>query len=258
MTTICPFAGWHPVQNHSGPLSTRAGLILHVQEGNGSLAGYFNNPAAQASSTFWVSKGGILEQYVDADLRAWAQAAGNDSYNSVETEGYTGEALTDAQINTLAKLYAWGHHVYGWPLQLAESPGQAGLGWHGMGGGPWGGHFGCPGDLRKSQRARIVQLAGGAAPITPPSPNPTPSSPAWPGRYIKQGMSGADVRTWQQKMHDRGWNMGGGGPHGDGVDGDYGPTSAARCGQFQREKGLGVDEIVGPVTWITTMTAPIT
>jgi len=41
------------------------------------------------------------------------------------------------------------------------------------------------------------------------------------------------------------------------VDGAYGPGSAAICGQFQREKGLTDDQIIGPMTWNMTWTAAI-
>ena len=140
-------------------MSANLGLVLHVQEGNNSLAGWFNNPSSGASSTFWVSKSGALEQYVDADVCAWAQGSGNSTYDSVETEGYTTEPLTPQQEAMLARLYEWGAVTYGWPDALADQPGQRGLGWHGMGGSDWGGHTGCPGDLRDSRRPAILAAA---------------------------------------------------------------------------------------------------
>lgn len=168
---ICPFAVWRPVPSHSGAMSAHQGLVLHVQVGNGSCYGEFLNRANQASSTWWVSKAGLLEQYVDSDLAAWTEAAGNYTWDSVETEGVPGEALTAAQITTLARLYAWGVAQYAWPLTLAETPAQRGFGWHGMGGSAWGGHTGCPGDLRKAQRQQILTLAAGPiAPTTPAAP----------------------------------------------------------------------------------------
>lgn len=151
-------------------MSAHLGLVLHVQEGNGGLSGWFNNPASGASSTWWVSKTGALEQYVDADICAWAQGSGNSTYNSVETEGFHTEPLTAAQESTLAALYAWGATTYGWPLVLAETPGARGFGWHGMGGSAWGGHTGCPGDLRKSRRGPILAQIG--TPTPPPEPPP--------------------------------------------------------------------------------------
>ena len=154
-----PFAKAEPVTSHSGPLDAHQGLVLHVQVGDNDCYGEFANPSNQASSTWWVSKTGELVQYVDSDYAAWTEAAGNFTWDSVETEGFPTEALTQAQVLTLARLYVWGVKQYGWPLKLAETPQDTGLGWHGMGGVAWGGHFGCPGDLRKAQRGAIIYLA---------------------------------------------------------------------------------------------------
>lgn len=87
---------------------------------------------------------------------------------------------------------------------------------------------------------------------------PPPPAPPWPGRYFvyqdgwtsSQRVQGDDVRTWQQRMRDRGWRI--------TADGDYGPRSRDVCVAFQREKGLVVDGIVGPVTWAAAWTAPVT
>ena len=154
-----PFAKKESVPSHSGPMSAHQGLVLHVQVGDGDCYGEFSNPDNQASSTWWVAKDGTLVQYVDSDLAAWTEAAGNFTWDSVETEGYPTEALTNAQILTLARLYAWGVQQYRWPLNLAETPSDTGFGWHGMGGVAWGNHPNCPGDLRKAQRPAIVYIA---------------------------------------------------------------------------------------------------
>lgn len=166
------FAVQRPVPSHSGEMTAHLGLVLHVQVGDNSPYGEFDNPNNSASSTWWVGKDGTLEQYVDSDLAAWTQAAGNFTWNGVETEGYPTEPLTTAQIQTLARLYVWGHEAYGWPLSLSEDPNTPGFGWHGMGGEAWGGHFGCPGDIRKAQRAAVLYLA--ALVLNPPAPIPSP------------------------------------------------------------------------------------
>ncbi len=168
---LVPFATYEPVPSHSGPMSAHLGPVLHVQVGDGDCYGEFSNPANQASSTWWVSKAGELVQYVDSDLAAWTQAAGNFTWNGVETEGYPTEPLTGPQILTLARLYVWGHQVYGWPLSESEDPLVPGFGWHGMGGVAWGNHPGCPGDLRKPQRGAILYLASLALnPVTQGAP----------------------------------------------------------------------------------------
>lgn len=164
-----PQAQFRPVVNvHRNGVKEHRGLVLHVQEGLNSPFGWFNNPSSEASSDFWVSKSGLIEQYVETGTDyAWAQAAGNAYYASVETEGHVGEPLTAAQIEGVAKIYAWGHATFGWPLTVVDSTTAHGLTWHGAGGAAWGGHYGCPGTLRKNQRAAIMaratQLAGSGA-----------------------------------------------------------------------------------------------
>ena len=64
------------------------------------------------------------------------------------------------------------------------------------------------------------------------------------------GVDTTNVKTWQQKMKDRGWSI--------GVDGCYGPESENVCRQFQAEKKLEVDGDVGPKTWNATWNAPVT
>lgn len=156
---IFPGVSWRNARNHSGPMTAHLGLILHVQEGNNDLGPEFDDPASSASYTFVVLKDGAAQQYVDSDMTAWAQAAGNSTYNSVGTQGFSTEPLTEAACHAIADLYKAGHQFYGWPFQLAEAPGQPGFGWHGMGGAAWGGHFDCPGDIRKGQRQHILDLA---------------------------------------------------------------------------------------------------
>lgn len=168
MTPTPPGFILNPVKNRTVAALVGAktiGLILHVQAGNGALGGWFNQPQAAASSTWWAGKVGGREQYGNPDTdKFWAQADGNSTYHSIETEGWPNEPLTAVQIESVAQAFAWGHARYGWPLQLAEKPGQPGLGWHGMGGKAWGGHTGCPGDIRKAQRQLILtraqQIAG--------------------------------------------------------------------------------------------------
>jgi hypothetical protein len=49
------------------------------------------------------------------------------------------------------------------------------------------------------------------------------------------------VRQWQQRMKDLGYKI--------DVDGIYGKQSAGVARQFQKDKGLAVDGVVGPQTW---------
>lgn len=165
----CPFATWRPISaNHGGPMRAHVGLVLHVQVGYNSLFAYFNNPKTQASSHFWAAKDGTLEQYVDTDLTAWAQAAGNPTYLSVETEGLDTEPLTLDQVEIVAALLDWSAGVYGFPIAGPVAHGASGFTPHcNPDGTPdplWGNHS-CPGKIRLGQMPEIVARA------TPPLPN---------------------------------------------------------------------------------------
>lgn len=86
-----------------------------------------------------------------------------------------------------------------------------------------------------------------------PGTAPPPAVPPWPGRVLRlrqPQMQGADVRQWQDRMRARGWSL--------AADGLYGPRSREVCLMFQREKHLGVDGEVGPITWAASWTAPVT
>ncbi|MGA5135448.1 peptidoglycan recognition protein family protein [Streptomyces olivoreticuli] len=240
-----PGAEWRPVKNYTEGVSEHRGLVLHVQEGNGSPYDWFNNEKSDASSNFWVGKDGKIEQYVDAvNAHAWCQSEGNSYYASVETEGWASEPLTEAQIEAVAKIYAWGYSMFGWPLKVIDSTTEKGLTFHGAGGAKWGGHVNCPGSLRIAQREAIIALATTLVSGSQPQIRTTSTRPSWPGHYFKVDgplKEDKEVRTWQEQMHKRGWAI--------QADGYYGAASASVCRKFQQEKGLAADGIVGPDTW---------
>jgi N-acetyl-anhydromuramyl-L-alanine amidase AmpD len=154
-------ATWHAVQNYTkGGQDAVLGVVVHIMDGTleGSQS-WFNNPVASASSHFGTGKDGELRQWVDTADRAWAQAAGNRTYLSVENEGRGGDALTKAQITANAKVLAWAHEKYGVPLKLAKHVGDNGLAYHALGGSAWGGHTSCPGSKIVAQLDDIVAKA---------------------------------------------------------------------------------------------------
>lgn len=233
------------VRNRSAGVNPHTkGLVVHAQCGRNGLFGWFNNALSRASSTWWAGITGGREQYVDPDNdRAWCQAAGNYDYHSVETEGDPATPLTAAQVETVAQLFAWGHKRYGWPFQLAEKPGDMGLGWHGMGGTAWGGHPDCPGDARKAQRPAILARARVIADVPPPSQNvpagaaslPHPSEV--PGRReLVVGSAGPDVAFLQRWL-------------GIKPDGVFGEQTRQAVQRYQSMRGLTADGVVGPKTW---------
>lgn len=247
-------AQWRPISaNTGGGLSPNLGLILHHQAGSGSLYSFFNNPAAKVSAHFWVSRGGAIEQYVDTSVVAWHGRDLNGRYVGVETEGCGSaphaEAMPEAMVAALARLYAEGARRHGWKNALANSNGQAGFGYHRM-----AVNTACPCDVRLNRRSEILKRAfgGQASPQPPTPPSSGGSAPKmtvdWFGTTHNSRVG--DVLTWQRKMRDRGWRI--------DTDQIYGPASETVCRQFQAEKRLQVDGKVGPQTWSMTWSAPVT
>lgn len=166
-------AVWRPISvNMGGNITNNLGLILHHQAGNGSLYNFFNRSSSGVSAHFWVSKTGIIEQYVDSSRVAWHGRSLNSRYCGVETEGCPtspyAEPLTGAQINALANLYKEGNQRHGWANALANADGQKGFGYHRMAVAT-----GCPCDIRLNKRREILDMAFGKTPAPKP-PEPTP------------------------------------------------------------------------------------
>jgi len=88
----------------------------------------------------------------------------------------------------------------------------------------------------KTRRAMARALAGMQRPRAP-----ILSMPKFPGRFLRQGVKGPDVRRWQVQMSKLEFAI--------EVDGEYGPQSEGICLDFQRAEKLEVDGIVGPETW---------
>lgn len=58
------------------------------------------------------------------------------------------------------------------------------------------------------------------------------------------------LRVWQKQMQKRGWTI--------KADGLWGSETSRVAGQFQKQKHLGYDKLVGPETWAAAWTEPIT
>ena len=127
----------------------------------------------------------------------------------------------------------------------------------------------CPGD----ELYRLVhagRFSGGkvatpaAKPAATSKPKPASKAPAFPlpkGHYFgpKSGpaasVSGyyghrADLKRWQAQMRKRGWSL--------TADGLYGPTTAKVARQFQRDKRLAQDGLIGKQTWDAAWATPVT
>lgn len=165
-------ARWRPISVNYGAERTRTrAVVLHVDAGGASsLYGWFNNPAALASSHFYVTYGGTVEQYLDTSLTAWTQRTGNASCIGIETQGKGDGSWTAAQLTSLARLVRWLCQYYSLPVtdMRTSRPDATGVGMHRYGIDPWrvsdgevwgGNGKVCPGELRVAQFAGLLQRA---------------------------------------------------------------------------------------------------
>lgn len=178
--TRMPGVDWVPSPNHNTGETTRPprGLVLHTADGTyeGTVA-WQADPASQVSSFFVTAKDGRITQCVDLDDRAWTQGTGNADWIGIENEGHgeQGDALTDAQLDAIARIYAFVVQTWpGVPIQVTDNPFGNGIGWHGMGANIGWGHPACPGEVIKAQRQDICQRTHVLLGQTPPDPKKEP------------------------------------------------------------------------------------
>ena len=78
------------------------------------------------------------------------------------------EAMTEAMVAALARIYAEGARRHGWPNRLSSSISTSGFGFHRM-----AVNTGCPCDVRLNMRAEILRRAFGGAATPAPTPPAT-------------------------------------------------------------------------------------
>ena len=193
------------------------------------------------------------------------------------------QAAINAYLDGCAHVLGKGRvGVYGsyYVVQRAMSGGHATFGWQTY---AWsGGQWYAPAQIQqyrnavrmgtaevdydRSMHPDFGQNPRPGAPHPPPAPPPVgtkaPPFPypaadymalASPDPHCHSGYYAADrphVQTWQAQMAHRGWTI--------SADGQFGPQSDQVCRSFQAEKHLAVDGKVGPSTWATSWTAPLT
>jgi hypothetical protein len=268
---------WTPTSYYSSGGSKRL-LVIHTMEGftgpNGAYdcAKYFQGNVGASSHVCIDNNRGKIWEGVARTNSAWTVCNFNSVSISAEQSGYASWSKSywlanrDAQLHNMADWIAEESKKTGIPLRLLSSSeaqgGGKGVTFHSRLGSTGCGHS-DPGDGFPIQE--VLSWAGGSSSTTPP-PTPGGTAPPFPypsNHYLGQPSSSpechsgyygdpdnSNVRKWQQQMAHRGWSI--------SSDGYYGPNSETVCRSFQSEKGLAVDGLVGPSTWGTAWTAPIT
>jgi hypothetical protein len=152
--------------NHytTGFAAKARGIVQHTEDGYeaGTIA-TFMNPDSEVSAFFAVAEDGAAQQFlpVGRGFVAWAQEAGNPYFRSCEFEDKTktGVPMPPPQLTAGAQIIEACSAYDEFPLQITDNVNGTGLICHSDGGNAWGGHFSCPGDVRKAQRPQIIALA---------------------------------------------------------------------------------------------------
>lgn len=203
-----PGAIWKPISKSRAARRKGRGICLHVAVSEAaSLHGYFSG--ATSDSHFYVRKDGTIEQYVDTDLVAYANAAGNSSLISVETQGGVTNAdrepWTPAQVAALARIVRWSADIDGFPLQpMPDSrPASRGVGYHKLGCRPWvvsGGELWssatgkiCPGAGKIAQIPQVIAQAKNLNTKATPAPKPAPVEDDMPYTPVELGNITSDA-----------------------------------------------------------------
>jgi hypothetical protein len=255
---------WTPSGNNSGG-GTKRLLVIHTMEGftgaNGAYdcAKYFQGDVGASSQVCIDNNRGTIWECVARDRGAWTQCNYNSVSESCEQSGYASwsrQYWLDNRSNQLHNIADWLKEEsgkYGIPLvDLSSSSAQGsgkGVCYHSELGSAGCGHSDPGSGFPLDQ---VLKWAGGSTSTPPPSGGgkAPPLHVDYFGPANGHNHQHADVRTWQQQMRNRGWSI--------DVDQWYGSGSESICRQFQSEKGLAADGLVGPETWNTTWNAPIT
>lgn len=275
MQVVYPVAQWRPLSDvQTEPGIRPIQLIWHTMVGYlKSTEDMFRKDGYTGTeSTFGLggkydgALDGTVYQWQTLDRQADAQFDGNLHANSIECSdgGHVNEPFTEKQIDASIRLGIW------WCQQTGVAPVKAsrwdapGFGYHCLF-PQWNrSNHSCPGTARIAQLEKVIwpEIARSIAhPPKPPDPPRIPPFPLNRGYYFgpktgpAQSVSGYyshrnDLRVWQQQMRNRGWDI--------ATDGLYGSQDAKVAAQFQKEKGLTVDGLIGEQTWMAAWTFKVT
>jgi hypothetical protein len=249
----------------------KTSVTLHHNGGRLSHEGVLNVWRSRpASAHFDVDGAGAVAQYVKVNEYAWAvgNTAGNMSTISIEMANATLSPSWTVSVTTWknsARLAGW---LFAKVIGVRPSASNFFVHSH------WS-STACAGPsiqaawpqiMREAQTAYDAFKGGHVTPpVVPPVVHPpvlkAPRFPLPEGWYFgpatgpRESVSGkysyiGSLVPWQRRMAARGWKI--------SADGQYGPQTASIVKQFQADKGLHVDGLIGAQTWAKAWTSSIT
>ncbi len=156
---ICPFAVWRPLpENKTQVRITPRAFILHSASVNSSnIWSYFARDDVKEESHFFVKWNGVIEQFMDTEVKADANRYANPFGISVETEDDgdpNRQPWSPEQSDSLVRLFDWSVETHKIIRQLIPKWDGTGVGYHTMWGAPsmWTPvNKTCPGTIRIRQ-----------------------------------------------------------------------------------------------------------
>lgn len=195
----------------------------------------FQNPKRNASANYGIGNDGQIACYVGEENRAWTSSNRNNDYQAVTIEvsncGIGGNwSVSNSAYESLIKLCTDICRRNKFTLVYDGTP-NGSLTRHNM--------FAkttCPGPYLQSKFPEIVERVNANLNV----------KPAYPGYLIKFNLKvkSENVRKVQKRLMELGYSVG-----RYGADGVFGNDTKKAVMSFQRTHGLGVDGIVGPLTW---------
>jgi Putative peptidoglycan binding domain len=250
-------------------------IVLHTAEGATtieSLGSYFQGDVGVSSHVGIDDTPNTVATYVQRGHKAWTQANANPVAVSAELCAFAAWTPSEwdrhqTMLENAAKWIAEEASAFGIPIvKLSDGAAQGsgrGVCQHRQL-GAWGGnHSDCGNAFPIDDVIDMAKIGIGTSPDPePPSTGKGPAFPYGQSDYLGQpspdphchsgyygGADTMNVETWQNQMRARRWDL--------DADGQYGPESERCCRQFQANKGLGVDGLVGPETWAATWNLPV-
>lgn len=221
-------------------------VVIHATDNTASApneANYASRRTDNVSAHFYVDETTVIQALPLGHVAYGCFSMGNSRSVQFELCGLSNR-LTELTIQRAALYVAKVCRWYGLPVQHVAPDGLRagvkGISGHGDVTLAWGqGDHTDPGSsFDWGHLVGLVAAAGGG------DPAPTPPPAAHTGRpELSKGSQGGWVRIAQGELWGNGFYPSG------GIDGDFGDGTYRATRNFQSSQGIGVDGVIGPVTW---------
>lgn len=127
------FAKWEPISHRSRLANRPVRLTVHI---TAVRANDIYGPNKGPGGTYahcHNSRNGVFRQHQETHKKAYADLRGNGKTIAIENEGRSGDRLTAAQIDNLARVFAYAVTEHGVPNRIATPGDTRGLAWHRLG-----------------------------------------------------------------------------------------------------------------------------